>query len=64
MADHFAIRGTYGNGANLNLTFAMFMLGRNGMPGQPTDFFSWSTTFSAGRPLFQLVDHFFSWITG
>jgi hypothetical protein len=28
---------------SLEFAFAIFMLGRNGMPGQPTDFFSWST---------------------
>ena len=40
----FAVHGgSYTQSASLNLTFAMFMLGRNGMPGQPTDFFSWST---------------------
>ena len=40
----FAVHGgTYNDQASLNLTFAVFMLGRNGMPGQPTDWFSWST---------------------
>ena len=28
---------------SLEFSFASFMLGRNGMTGQPTDFFSWST---------------------
>jgi hypothetical protein len=40
----FAVHGgTYNNLASFNLTFAMFMLGRNGSVGAPTDFFSWST---------------------
>lgn len=40
----FAVHGgTYNSQSSLNLTFAMFMLARNGMPGTPIDFFSWST---------------------
>jgi hypothetical protein len=29
--------------SSLELAFGIFMLGRNGTPGQPADFFSWST---------------------